>query len=90
MRMLLALVAAVALLSGCTPSTQSAFDKACAGATAAYAVYSTEHQGPANTKVEAAWTIASRVCTNPPTDVATATFQVASALYIIARAWRDA
>lgn len=75
------------LIAGCTLSAdqQRAFDKACATLRIAYAVYSQAHAGGPTPKVEAAYTIADRACTNPPLDLVTATAQVALAVYTISR-----
>lgn len=86
---IIAVVAMLPMLAAASCNPNDAFDQACQSARAIYTVYSTEHAGPANTKVEDAWTIADRLCTNPPTNIASATTQVALAVYTISR-WRKA
>lgn len=78
---------AIVVLAGCqmTADQRGAFDKACSTLRLAYAVYSQAHPGGPTPKVQAAYTIADRACTNPPLDLVTATAQVALAVYTISR-----
>lgn len=76
------------MLGAATCNPSDAFDQSCQAVRAAYTIYSTERAKP-NAKVDDAWVIADRLCTNPPTNIASATTQVALALYTISR-WRKA
>lgn len=92
MRMFAALAAVAALaLAGCTPSTQSAFEKGCSAVTTAYTVFlAFKEDGKVSqttiNRVDTAWSIADPLCKNPPTDVASATVQIAAILVILAKA----
>lgn len=91
MRISAALVAVAMLVAGCVPSTQSAFEKGCTAVTTAYTVYlgfkaDGKFSQTTMNRVETAWSIADPLCKNPPTDVASATVQIASILVILARA----
>lgn len=87
MRILASTVIVMVALSGCmlTDRQRAVFDTTCAALTTAYQVYTDKHKGVPNKNVEAAWDIGSRACKNPPLDIATATTQIALAVYTISQ-----
>lgn len=77
---------ALALISACTPSTQSALEKVCGAKTIAYIVYvgvKDNLSAARQHNVETANEIASDVCANPPKDTASALQTVSRALATI-------
>lgn len=83
---------AVLALTGCTPSVQSAFDKACSGLTGAYAVFSEVREvARPNTQmlVDAAFKSVNPLCVNPPKDQTEAAVRIAAASLVIWKAYRS-
>lgn len=86
-------ITALSLVAGCTPSTQSAFEKLCAGLTAGYAIFSEVREVAKPTAaalVDTTWQQTEPLCINPPKDPTSAGVRIAAASLIIWKAYREA